>query len=250
MIFKHARVTQTIRGTDMKKLSEAIKKLADEANAVGDDSANGESSVNGGDYWLGASLPKGYKDVTDQIDIKDLELLNCDTDFGGVRTLFDASRPSAVDAKGKASGSGKKDWVESDTDEQLMLFVPLQSTLKVHSIHITSLPPAAGEGDEVPMRPKTIKIYSNRPHVLGFEEADDIPATQEITLNEGDWDEKAGTAKIELRFVKFQNVSTLVIFVVDGDGDREKVRLDRVRIVGETLLKRDPGKLEKVKDDE
>lgn len=97
------------------------------------------------------------------------------------------------------------------------------------------------------MRPKTIQIYPNRAHILGFEEAEDIPATQAITLSEKDWDE-TGTATIPLRFVKFQNVMSLVLFIVDGDGEGEKVRLDRVRIIGETGEKREMGKLEKVDD--
>jgi hypothetical protein len=33
------------------------------------------------------------------------------------------------------------------------------------------------------MRPKTIQIYLNRAHIFGFEEADDIPVTQSITLS-------------------------------------------------------------------
>jgi hypothetical protein len=99
------------------------------------------------------------------------------------------------------------------------------------------------------MRPKTIQIYPNRPHILGFEEAEDIPATQSITLEEKDWD-STGTATISLRFVKFQNVSSLVLFVVDGDGDGEKVRLDRVRIIGEAGEKREMGKLEKIGDEQ
>lgn len=98
------------------------------------------------------------------------------------------------------------------------------------------------------MRPKTIKIYSNRPHILGFEEAEDIEATQSITLSPSDWD-STGTATIPLRFVKFQYVTSLVFFVVDGEGSGDKVRLDRVRIIGEAGEKRELGKLEKIGDE-
>lgn len=98
------------------------------------------------------------------------------------------------------------------------------------------------------MRPKTIQIYPNCPHILGFEEAEDIIPTQSITLSEKDWDE-TGTATLSLRFVKFQNVTSLVIFVVDGDGEGEKVRIDRVRVIGETGEKRELGKLEKIGDE-
>lgn len=130
-----------------------------------------------------------------------------------------------------------------------MLFIPFQSTLKIHSLHLTSLPPSTDE-DDVTLRPMTLKIYKNRAQILGFDEADDSKATQEIELSSRDWDPKTGTAKVELRFVNFQNVTSLVIFVIDGDGNGDKTRLDRIRIIGETGEKRDPGKLEKVGEDE
>jgi PITH domain len=104
-----------------------------------------------------------------------------------------------------------------------------------------------GEDVEVPVRPKTIKIYTNRPHILGFDEAEDVQATQIITLGSNDWD-STGTANIALRFVKFQNITSLILFIVDGDGNGERVRLDRVRVIGEAGEKRDPGKLEKIGD--
>jgi len=95
------------------------------------------------------------------------------------------------------------------------------------------------------MRPKLIRLYSNKPHNLGFDEAEDTAATQEFELTEADWNDK-GTASISLRFVKFQNINSLVMFVVSGDGESEKVRLDRIRLIGETGEKREMGKLEKV----
>jgi hypothetical protein len=141
----------------------------------------------------------------------------------------------------------KSDRVESDTDEQLMIYAPFQSTLKIHSIHLTSQSPTEDD-DELPTRPKLVKIYINRPSILGFDDADSTPATQEISLSEKDWDSKTNTAKLELRFVKFQNVTSLVIFVVESEGDNEKVRIDRVRIIGESGEKRD-GKIEKISDE-
>jgi len=99
------------------------------------------------------------------------------------------------------------------------------------------------------MRPKTIHFYINKSHILGFEEAEDIPSTQTVVLESKDWD-STGTANIALRFVKFQNVTSLVLFIVDGDGSSEKVRLDRIRIIGETGEKRELGKLEKIGDEQ
>lgn len=187
--------------------------------------------------------------------MRGLDLLNSDSEFGGVRTLFETGAPSNLN-KGKGASTGKdtkSDWVESDVDEQLMLYVPFTSTLKIHTLQITSLPPKSDDDDdddEAPVRPKTIRLYTNRQHNLGFEEAEDIAPTQEFELKPSDWDESTGTAKLELRFVKFQNVYSLVVFVVDGENDGEKTRIDRVKIIGESGEKREMGKLEKVGGDE
>lgn len=97
------------------------------------------------------------------------------------------------------------------------------------------------------MRPKTIKLFVNKPHNLGFDEAEDLQATQDIELSESDWN-KEGTASIPLRYVRFQNINSLVLFVVNGDGDSEKVRIDRLRLIGESGAARDMGKLEKIGD--
>lgn len=255
MIFKNARTVSTIRGADPKKLSEAVQKLAAEASAAeggaaGEGFGGASSGGAGAGRWLGAAVPKGYNDVTDQVEINGIDLLNCDSELGPAKVLFETSRPSALsgDSKGKGkAGETTPDWVESDTDEQLMLYMPFQSTLKIHSLHITSLPPSSG--DDVPMRPKTLRLYTNRSHVLGFEEAEDITPVQTVTIEPRDWDAQTGTAKVELRFVKFQNVSSLVIFFVDGDGDGDKIRVDRIRILGETGEKREMGKLEKIGDE-
>ena len=216
--------------------------------------------------WWGANLPSGYTDITEEVDRRGLELWNADTAKGSAAVLFEGNAPSSANisstsqtstSKGKAKEetssddqSASVDWVESDTDEQLMLYIPFQSTLKLHTIQITSIPPQKSDDDddddELPLRPKTIKLYTNRTQNLGFEEAEDTPATQVITLEAGDWDPKTNTARLELRFVKFQNIVSLVMFVVDGDGEGEKVRIDRLRLIGESGMKREVQKLEKI----
>ncbi|KAK5076278.1 Thioredoxin-like protein 1 [Lithohypha guttulata] len=236
MIFKNARQIEHIQGANPQKLSTAIKKVAEEANKI--DSGEG-SAGSSGQYWLGAALPKNYYDVTDQVDVLGLELLNWETSKGGARAIFNTAKPKEND---------DKDYVESDTDEQLMIYVPFQSTLKVRSLHITSAPTDTDD-DEQPSRPKVLKIFTNKPQALSFDDAESNAATQDVTLTEKDWDPKTNTAKIELRFVKFQNVSSLVIFVAESEADNEKVRIDRIRIIGESGEKRD-GKIEKISHDD
>ncbi|KAF2474560.1 DUF1000-domain-containing protein [Lindgomyces ingoldianus] len=254
IIFKNGQDVQKISGANQEQITNAIIKLAVEAESDGSLSGGfGKASSSAGGPWRGAGLPRGYNDVTDQVDVRGLDLLNSDSEFGGVRTLFETTMPTTLamgKGKGAAAGSElKKDWVESDVDEQLMLYMPFTSSLKIHTIQITSCPPKLEDDEDAPMRPKTIHLYTNRQHNLGFEEAEDIPATQTIELKHSDWDESTGTAKLELRFVKFQNVTSLVLFVVDGDGEGEKTRIDRIKIIGDSGEKREIGKLEKIGDD-
>ncbi|KAL0938689.1 thioredoxin [Colletotrichum truncatum] len=246
MVFREGKTLEKVQGADPRKLQEVVKKLVKEVTEGGSSSGSGEGSgSSSGGSWRGAALPRGYGDITDQIETKGCELLNADEDFGPVRVLFDTSKPSAL-----AKKEGAKDWVESGADDQLLLFMPFQSMLKLHTLQLTSLPPtdAEDDDDEVPMRPGTIHLYTNKPHNLDFSEADDTPPTQAITLTKKDWNAD-GTANIGLRFVKFQNITSLIIYVVKGDGDGEKVRLDRVRLIGESGEKREMGKLEKIGDE-
>lgn len=81
-------------------------------------------------------MPRGYTDISDTVDVRGLELLNADTDFS-VRTLLSKNKPTALE-KGKST-STEKDWVESDTDEQLMLYTPFNSAVKLHTLQVCSL---------------------------------------------------------------------------------------------------------------
>ena len=236
LILKSGRETKRIQGANPSALQSAVQSLAREAESVDSNptaSSSSSAAAASGSTWLGASLPGSFSNVTDQVDVRGLDLLNRDNSKGTARTLFETIQPTE---KGK-------DFVESDTDEQLLLYIPFNSTLKVHSLHLTSS--ASPDSSDV-MRPKTIKIFQNTAHNLGFDEAENSEATQAVELKESDWDSKTKTAKVELRYVKFQKCSSLVMFIVAGEGSGEKVRVDRVRVIGEAGEKRDLGKLEKV----
>lgn len=218
-----------------------------------------EITAAGGGAWQGSSLPRGYTNITDQIEMQGVDLLNADSSLGAARSLFSEEKPTASTGssgggKGKAPEQSSKadaDWVESDTDAQLMLYIPFQGTVKIHSVQITSFAPRTpdDDDDEIPARPRRIELYINRSHNLGFEEAEDIPATQVVELSADAWNPQTKTAVIETRFVKFQHVSSLVVFVVDADGEGERTRIDRVVIVGEPGEKR-TGKLQKIGDED
>ena len=113
-------------------------------------------------------------------------------------------------------------------------------------MQITSLP---GDGQDDVSPPEVIHLYINRPQNMDFSEADDTEPTQAITLTSNDWNSQ-GTANINLRFVKFQKTTTLVLYVQKGKEGAEAVRLDRIKVIGEAGTKREMGKLQKVGDEE
>lgn len=83
---------------------------------------------------------------------------------------------------------------------------------------------------------------------MDFSEADDTEPTQAIELTDKDWNAE-GTANINLRFVKFQKTSSLIIYVQRGDGEAETVRLDRLKLIGDAGTKREMGQLQKIGDE-
>jgi len=242
ILFESGKETQRFRGADVKGLTKLTERFAEITNTG----------------WTRSPPARGYIDITNQVDMKGSELLNADTIFGGVSTLFSEEKPSGGTRHGKgkeaAATAVTLDWIESDTDAQLMLFVPFQSMIKLHSIEITSYAKHDADDDEdVPARPRRVELYTNRPHNLGFEEAEDTPAVQTVELTPASWRAEGGgggTAVVETRFVKFQNVSSLVVFVVDAEHDAERTRIDRVRLVGELGEKKVMGKLQKVGEEE
>ncbi|KAM0246304.1 hypothetical protein ACHAP5_004777 [Fusarium lateritium] len=240
LVFRDGKVIDKVQGADPQKLKAVVQKLASEVDSLGESSSSGDGN------WKGAEIPRGYSDITDQIELRDLEVLNADEEAGTVRILFDGAKPSGL---GNGKGTSK-DYVQSGADDQLLLYIPFQSIVKLHTLQasstLTSLPP---KDDEDVMRPGNVHLYINRTHNLDFSEADDTEPTQAIEIAEEDWNND-GTVTLNLRYVKFQKTSSLVIYVQQGEGDGETVRLDRVRLIGEAGAKRDMGKLQKVGEDE
>ena len=48
---------------------------------------------------MGAELPRGYGDVTTQVDFLSLELLNWDSEHGNARTLISSDKPKGERAE-------------------------------------------------------------------------------------------------------------------------------------------------------
>lgn len=116
----------------------------------------------------------------------------------------------------------KGGYLESDCDEQLIINVEFNQNVKIHSLKMYG-PEENG--------PKTVKIFQNLPSTLDFDKAEAMEPTQTLDLTPEDV--KEGTL-INLRYVKFQNVSSITLFVKDNLSGAETTQIDFLGFVGST----------------
>lgn len=124
--------------------------------------------------------------------------------------------------------------LESDADEQLLVTFSFKSKVKLHSILI------AGPDDG--RAPRTVKLFANRIG-LGFDDAEDGTAEQVLEFEAGD--DKFDTRQ-ELKFVKFQNVDTVQLFVQSNVGDEDTSALSKVIFYGANVATTNMGNFKRV----
>jgi len=99
---------------------------------------------------------------------------------------------------------------KSDADEQLILHVSFQEFVKLHSIKFTEF----NTGTDPESNPSKIHIFMNRE--VGFEDWEDIDPTQTLHLTAEDLKESADPTA--LKYVKFQRVRNITLFIEDNAG--------------------------------
>ncbi|KAI0713315.1 DUF1000-domain-containing protein [Earliella scabrosa] len=141
-----------------------------------------------------------------------------------------------VASKKRNTGSA---YLLSEADEQLLLNIPFNQTVKVRAIALQTANAAQA--------PKTIRLLINRPSLTFSDVEDGDDFLQEIELSEEDAREGK---KIPLRFVRFQSVNSLHIFVVSNQGGEDETRIDAIDIFGVPVMgTRDVSGLKKVEDE-
>ncbi|KAH9857755.1 DUF1000-domain-containing protein [Lenzites betulinus] len=127
----------------------------------------------------------------------------------------------------------------SDADEQLLISLPFNQAVKIRSIAIRSA--------SASQAPRTLRLVTNKP-ALGFDDVEDAASVlQELTLAPEDVREGR---RVPLRFVRFQSVNSLHIFVVSNQGGEDETRIDSIDVFGMPLQgTRDVSGLRKVDDE-
>lgn len=98
--------------------------------------------------------------------------------------------------------------LKSDTDEQLIIQLSFQQTVKLTEISL-GLPNS-------PSCPATVKVFANHLN-LSFSDATDVPPTQ--VLNLAPPESGPAVVIIPLQASKWQRVESLTLFVEDNHGD-------------------------------
>lgn len=125
-------------------------------------------------------------------------------------------------------------YLQSDEDEQLIISIAFSQPVKVHSLKIKT---TAENG------PKNIKLFINQPRTIDFEMANSNTSVQDLTLSAKDVEEGN---PVPLRYVKFQNVQNLQIFVVDNQNGSETTRIDHLVIIGSPISTTNMGEFKRV----
>lgn len=142
----------------------------------------------------------------------------------------DAEHPFRSILEQKSFSHGEKGYVSSSLDDpQLLLRLGFTRPVRLSSLFIKA-PPGSVEAGEAPLN---IKLFINDLS-MGFSDAESATPVQAVTLEE----EKLETGcTVPLRFVKFSNVSSLVVYVEspNGDGPTKIEKLDLFGIPTENM---------------
>jgi len=150
---------------------------------------------------------KGQQDLIDLIDWNSVEVLNQSSSH---------SWPACL----KKGYRDQPSFLESDCDEQLLIYVPFQQVVKLHSVVL--------QHEEKDFAPQSMKLFVNRPNI-GFDEASDECGTQDLELEE----ETVVEGKpVSLKFVKFQKVQSVTLFIDANFADEDVTRLSKLVLFG------------------
>ncbi|EDV21248.1 uncharacterized protein TRIADDRAFT_30625 [Trichoplax adhaerens] len=126
-------------------------------------------------------------------------------------------------------------YLESDCDEQLLIYIAFQQPVKIHSIILNA--PDDGRA------PKIVKLFTNQTVSLDFDKAEAKQSTQQFELTGEDVSE--GNV-INLRYVKFQNVENITLFVKNNQGGDDITVINHLAFIGNLIDKTDMSSFKRV----
>uniref|UniRef100_A0A0D6R5U6 PITH domain-containing protein n=1 Tax=Araucaria cunninghamii TaxID=56994 RepID=A0A0D6R5U6_ARACU len=170
------------------------------------------------------AIQRGLVDLVEFVEWPGLECLNQNSSHSLVNAL----------KQGYREDDGL--YLESDSDEQLLIYFPFTQVVKLHSLQIKG-PPEEG--------PKTIKLFANKEH-MGFSNVNDFPASDTVVLSADNLEGKP----VPLKYVKFQNVRSLTIFIEDNQSGSDVTKVQKLVLYGSTVETTNMKELKKISEDQ
>lgn len=167
---------------------------------------------------------RGQGDLLEFVDWQGLECLNQNHSHSIVNAI----------KQGYREDDGL--YLESDADEQLLIYVPFTQVIKLHSVGIKG---PTEEG------PKTVKLFANKEH-MGFSNVNDFPPSDTVVLSPDNLEGKP----VVLKYVKFQNVRSLTIFIEDNQGGADVTQIQKLVLYGSTVETTNMKELKKINEDQ
>jgi len=159
------------------------------------------------DGGTGESVVKGHMDLLSMIMQSGCECLNESDDHVLAHAL-----------------TSKGGYLESDCDEQLIISLSFNQAVKLHSLKITA-PTDNG--------PRNMKLFINQTQTLDFDSSESMSPIQAFELLCPD--DISDNSLIPLRYVKFQNVQNLTIFIKDNQSNTDTTQIDHLAIFGSPI---------------
>lgn len=134
-------------------------------------------------------------------------------------------------------------YLQSDCDEQLIMSITFNQAVKIHSLKFKA-PPHLG--------PKQVKLFINQPRTIDFDKAESMSSVQDLTWvsNRSTQDnyltsvttcslaekELESGNPVNLRYVKFQNVQNIQIFVKNNQSGGDVTQIDYIGFIGSPII--------------
>lgn len=128
------------------------------------------------------------------------------------------------------SGGGH---LASGCDEQLIINISFNQVVKLHSLKMKA---------PSDMGPKVVKIFINQPRTLDFDQAAGNASVQELELSPSDLEGNP----IPLKFVKFQSVQNIQLFIKDNQSGGEVTQIDHLAFYGSPISTTNMGEFKRV----
>mmetsp|Transcript_46979 Transcript_46979/g.94874 ORF Transcript_46979/g.94874 Transcript_46979/m.94874 type:complete len:165 (+) Transcript_46979:95-589(+) len=116
--------------------------------------------------------------------------------------------------------TGDDSFLQSDTDHQLIIKVSFRQPVKLYGIKFKGFA-------EDESAPTVVKLFQGKENI-GFQEAEDEEASEMITLDPTTLDQ---FPEYTVRFVKFQHVQSLQIFIAENAG-AEATKIQQIEFRG------------------